>query len=575
MLAALLDNPTGISLSLDALPGFLALPVVDEAEATEFLAFSTDMILSDDIDGHAIGILVPRSLGLEPAADNYPPWRPRRWSATPAARLLDSLLFLADEHSALVDTVFGGLGMIGTRALLGMRSAAGFAAADYANPLATAARATFLANSTASLAALRETFVLFGQAVPQPAPEGAAAAPPPAGAAAAPPHAADVPPNAALAANLEQLRQAAVFLIGHAASPNAHRFALSQCATALVSCVNLHATQLQLQGSFAAVPARTVAEIYVRAGQPAPELGAAAQANNDALPLGHPQPGGLPLGGAINVGAMHQHQLPAAVPAAALGGQGAYGNALPPPGAFLALAPRAPTLNPPPGTPLPSRYIPLGAWACPADFLTDPTDPEEIMLAKSQEMVLTQSGGYVPKVKVSTPKPLQNSIDLLFGGARLGAWKAACNIWVMQEATEHMHFVHACVQLERNGRTWAVVRDIEMQYRRGMFTGKYTSWRDDNALAALVVLSSTQMPSRATGATKSADGGGEAKGRKRPKDESKPVFKHEQDSKGIDICRNWNNGHPCFGKGKGKGKTCSMSHTCAVCLGNHKACDHH
>jgi hypothetical protein len=206
------------------------------------------------------------------------------------------------------------------------------------------------------------------------------------------------------------------------------------------------------------------------------------------------------------------------------------------------------------------------------------------MRAASQDMVMSADPAgrvvYTRASKTTVPTALVDGTELLWGAQRLGVWKVATGQWATAVETEHMQFVHSVIQLHRNGRAWSECREIEMKYRRGMFTRKYTSWSCPNSLAALVVLSApapksaaATKPRKAVEAELDTAGGG---GKKRTK--GKVTFVHDADSQGVPICRNWNNNFPCFGRGaakNGKGTACTMSHSCGVCLKKHRACDHH
>ena len=117
------------------------------------------------------------------------------------------------------------------------------------------------------------------------------------------------------------------------------------------------------------------------------------------------------------------------------------------------------------------------------------------MKARAQEMVQPVDGcgrvSYVAKSRMTTPTPLKDSTDLMRGAQRLGSWKAASGQWVVSEQTEHMNFVHAIVNLERNGRPWAEVREIEIQYRRGIFTKKFISWSPERIQRGALFISTS------------------------------------------------------------------------------------
>jgi len=190
-------------------------------------------------------------------------------------------------------------------------------------------------------------------------------------------------------------------------------------------------------------------------------------------------------------------------------------------------------------------------------------------------MIFTKGGGIVQRSRGIKPKDLEDEFDLLFGGPRLGDWKVKTNQWAPEEATEHMHFLHAIVKLSKQGRPWAVVRDIEMAYRKGMHCGKYTSWDDLNQLSSLVVLTapfagkrSKSRNSKQPSHDSSDDEQESTQKKKKIKKTKKLTFKHTKDSKGQTLCRNWNNGFACKAN-------CEHSHRCAVCLKDHKAVDHH
>jgi hypothetical protein len=539
LIAWLIEEPAGVSLLPAISTGVLALPLVPADEATDFVSILHESIAAGSLTDGSVRNVVPRALGFTRDEAVFPPWVPRRFDATTAGTMLFTLLAIAEDYSVAANDCFATLGALGNRAILALRSENCFDADDYALESAVAARANFAADRDDA-----RDMILKPAAAANPEPEA----------------------NDNLATSLSELSAAALALVSVAASPGAHRLAMSKCVRILSSCVaagaRVGATPVQLQACFAPVPAITTATIFTRAGLPAPALAAPLQALHAAQPLGHPA---LPIGGGIDLGVAN-NQLPPGLPPAVIGGNPAFGTALPPPSAVP--APRAPA----PGTPLPSRYIAPGAWFCPADFLDDPTDPESVMRAQSEELVFTSTGGYIPKSSVAKQKPLETVYMLLFGGARLGDWAVATGRWLQAESTEHTQFIHHIVKLVHQGRDWSSVREVEMAYRRGMYTGKYVAWGDTNTLSSLIVLNG---PGPAPKARRQPSPPDDADQSKKKVKKGGISFVHDTDSNGKDICRNWNNGMPCFGRGKGKNKTCQMSHRCAVCLQPHKACDHH
>ena len=552
LLAALAaDFTNGIVVPADIATGVLALPVVPDEEASELFTLVTEQALSLVGVKAELDTLVPRALGFAHDAGLFPPWSARRFLAAPAANIARGLVCIAQDHPDIVNACFVSLGLLGSRAVLALLAENCFSAVDFALPAAATNRAAFNVECVEVLQGLTGAGLVGGGpavAADAPAPEPVAAAP-----AAA---------NEALPVALQVLTATVLSLVGQRGVGGA-RYAKSFCVANLKTCIALHASEMQLTACFVPLPVRTTAEIYQAAGLPAPALVAPQQARNDALPLGHPVVVGA-LGGGLDAAA-NAAALMDRLPPALVGGHGGFGQLLPHAGASAPLMP--PTLSPPPGVALPSRFIAIGGWWCPADFLVDPTDPLSVMRDKAREMVMTSTGGYIPRINITSPTPLKDSVELLFGGMRGGDWMLGTGQWVHAQVTEHMHFLHKCVKLVQQGHAWATVRDIEMEYRRGMFTGKYSSWDCAYSLTSLIVLSAPATKPRA------ARDNSDPPPTKRTKAGGGVKFKHDQDSSGTDICRNWNNGTAC--RALGTGGACKLSHVCAVCLKKHKACDMH
>ena len=538
----LVGEDKGIVCSAALAAGILNLPLMREGDALLLINQVEDAAMDGNLSDAEVNAIIPRSLGLVFDGDAFPPWTAHRLDPTSAATLLGATLCLAEDYAPVVDACYQSLGMLGTRAVIAMRAASCFDTELYEAHAAITARVAYR-EECAQLVAKFTTAGYIGARPVDPSAERGAA------------------PAAALEPALAALTAAVNSIVTNAATTAAHRMAIKSASSKLTIATTLGANPVQLAGCFTALPVRTVATVYAGAGLDAPALTAAADARAAAVPLGHP-PGFIPLGGNVNP-LLTAPGIMNGLNAGFVGGQAGFGGVLPPAGALL---------PPPPGTPLPSRYIAPGGIAYCQLFLVDPEDPDEVLKAQAQEMVVTLSGGYVPKIKSTTVKPLEDEWQLLLGGGRLGMWKVATGQWAQAVQVEHMHYLHKIVELKVNGHDWEVVREIERKYRVGMHTGKYSSWDCGSTLATLVVLSAKVKPPKRAAPAPNPGAGGNKK-QKGGKGAGFVQAVHKKDSSGTVLCKNWNVGIPC--RGPGNQGSCTLGHTCFVCLKNHKACDHH
>ena len=215
---------------------------------------------------------------------------------------------------------------------------------------------------------------------------------------------------------------------------------------------------------------------------------------------------------------------------------------------------------------------------------------------QSQEMIWTATGTLKPKSTTASPKALSDSNELVYGGTRLGQHMHGIGRWSLIEMLEHTKFLFIIVKLETQGYSWAQLVSLELHYRQGMHSHKYSSWADESTIATQVILlcrpqartkqsARKKSPDRARPKKKKAAAADSDKNTKKKKklNDAKGThltFKHTEDASGKPICRNFNNNVPCKpgkpGSKTPKGKCPSgMVHLCAMCLKPHRACDHH
>ena len=139
LLAALLDCPDGITCSAAVRDGILALPIVPQEESDELALLLADYIMEGNTDWNSVLTILPRALGFTPV-DAFPPWSPRQFHAQAAPVFLYTLLALADVYPGPVDIAFTQLGLLGSRAIIGMRSENCFVVAEYAEPISALRR---------------------------------------------------------------------------------------------------------------------------------------------------------------------------------------------------------------------------------------------------------------------------------------------------------------------------------------------------------------------------------------------------------------------------------------------------
>jgi hypothetical protein len=528
-----------------------ALPIFNteyETELSEFAVQTLGTGLKDDASDANVSKFVALFTAFEhnPAVPHG--LDPKRWSATAAPGFATMLLQLASGKGAIAaDRAFVELGAQGVRAVLAMFATNAHTESDFDAEAAVDGRAKFdTARATLLAALIKEASskppVTFGfgkttkmHTTPSKASkfgfksddEGAGT-------------------TAVQQAAIDQVK-AAIVVLNSAADVDTFNFASSTTSTALKSAIGVGCQPFL--PCVMALPRERRDRVLFEAGAPVPANDTSAAIPQAAMQaakgFGHPQ-----IGTAMSLSAA---DLSKAIPDGSLGGHGGFSNVLPAiPGAHQG---SQTFCDPPPGCPRPFRAIEPGSIVLPGYFEKDPDEPDQILKARAEELVLSAAGGWSKRcrsVKLAAPK---NLAEYLRWAQRMTMWMQGTLRWDYSVANSHLKFCHKLAGLVADcGHSLSAMLSIDKKFRTNIFTGKFQSWDDYLSLAALMQFS--QLAARS----------GPPATKKQRTLSTSTTYKFTKDASGTDICLRFQSSgcakKDCKSK---KGLPCQRAHVCALC----------
>jgi hypothetical protein len=529
-----------------------ALPSFDKEYEAELSEVATQ-VLGADLTGDVSDANVSKFVALFSAFEHNPAvphgLEPKRWSATAAPGFAAMLLQLASGKGAVAaDRAFSELGAQGIRAMLAMFANNAHNETDFKAADAVAERAKFDKARTDLLASLIKeasskppvTFS-FGKSTK------VTTTPSKASKFGFKSDDDGVGITAVQQAAIDQVK-AAIVVLNSASDVDTFNFASSTTSTALKSAIGVGCQPFL--PCVMALPRERRDRVLFEAGAPVPsnDTGAAIPlaAMQAARGFGHPQVGST----MANLSAV---DLGKAIPDGSLGGHGGFANVLPAvPGTHQGVQTFC---DPPPGCPRPFRAIEPGSIVLPGYFEKDPDEPDQILKARAEELVLSAAGGWSKRcrsVKLAVPK---NLAEYLRWAQRMTMWMQGTLRWDYSVANSHLKFCHKLAALVADcGHSLSAMLSIDKKFRTNIFTGKFQSWDDYLSLAALMQFS--QLAARS----------GPPASKKQRTLSTSTSYKFTKDASGTDICLRFQSSgcakKDCKSK---KGVPCQRAHVCALC----------